>query len=237
MLPPLAARESIVFRFIKSKFSILVMSLALFMIISGVLYNSMVNVRAYDFPLEMLIQRVLVQPAELWWDSWYRIFEQGEFTPDLAWHLMFEDPFDAERNTGIQYLMVKSLGFDEAEAILIQGAQYAGGYPEVLIELFGWGSGPVAFMFAFVTAFLIRKVNLSVCQGQFLTAIFSVYVYYGFTLLYVGGMLNFLLVVSFWLKILVLIIVSTIEREICRRATMSADSIDSGNSFLKKTES
>lgn len=226
LLPTLSTGESIVYRVIKSKFSILVTILALFMTISAVLYNSMVNVRAYDFPLEMLIQRVLVQPAELWWDSWYRIFHLGEFTPDLAWYLMFDEPFDAARNTGIQYLMVKSLGFQEAEAILLQGAQYAGGYPEVLVELFGWGAVPVAFMFALVTALLIRKVNLSVCQGRFLTAILAVYVYYGFTLLYVGGMLNFLFVVSFWLKILALILVSIIEGQICRRASKSANSID-----------
>lgn len=225
-LPPLYSRERIVLRLMKSKFSIWVIGLFLLLTISGVLYNSMVNVRAYDFPLEMLIQRILIQPAELWWDSWYRIFHQDDFTPGFAWYLMFEDPFDDERNTGIQYLMVKSLGFDLAESILIQGAQYAGGYPEVLLELFGWGSVPVAFIFAVVTALLIRKVNVSVCQGQFLTAILSVYVYYGFTLLYVGGMLNFLLVFSFWLKIVALIIVSYLEGEICRRYTDTKNRID-----------
>jgi len=225
VLPSIHTGESILSQLIKSKYSISVLGLVFVMVISAVLFNSMVNVRAYDFPLEMLIQRVLIQPAELWWDSWNRIFHQGEFTPNLAWHFMFDEPFDAERNTGIQYLMIKSLGIEEAERILIQGAQYAGGYPEILIELLGWGAVPFAFMFAIVTALLIRKVNLFVYQGQILSAILCVYVYYGFTLLYIGGMLNFLTVIIFWLKVLALILVSITEAQICRKASKSSESI------------
>jgi hypothetical protein len=97
--------------------------------------------------------------------------------------------------------MIKNLGDDRAAELLNNGQQYAGGYPEILFELFGPGPAIVAaLLFGFITAFLLRLVVGSVLVGRVVTAFLAAYVFYGFSLLYIGGMLNFLIVWTFWVK-------------------------------------
>ncbi|WP_448585427.1 DUF6418 domain-containing protein [Thermaurantiacus sp.] len=176
------------------------------------LYNSMVNVRGYEDPSEAFVQRALIQPAELWWVTWDSSVREGRIDGSLAWSLMFDEPLDPTRNTGIQYLMVKALGDERARDLLFMGEQFAGGYPEVIFELFGpllaW---PILIVYGFGTALLIRMVVWSVSQGIFMTSVLAVWVYFGFSLLYIGGMLNFIVTPTFWLKMATLMIVGTVE--------------------------
>jgi hypothetical protein len=92
------------------------------------------------------------------------------------------------------------------------GNQFAGGYPEVLLELVGpWGALPLVILLAAITSWLLRFWALSVLRGYFLTAFFAAYVYYAFVVMYVGGMLNFLVVWTFWTKVVLLIMFSWLE--------------------------
>jgi hypothetical protein len=94
-----------------------------------------------------------------------------------------------------------------------EGTQFAGGYPEIFFELLGtWFALPVALLFGIATTWLLRVVVRAICLGRVATALCGVYVFYGFTLLYVGGMLNFLIVWTFWVKCGALLVVSLIER-------------------------
>jgi hypothetical protein len=166
------------------------------------LYNSIVNVRGYDDPVEAFVQRSLVQPAELWWLTWDSTVRSGSIEGSLAWSLMFDEPIDATRNTGIQFLMVKALGVERTSDLLFIGEQFAGGYPEVIFELFGpLLSWPILVLYGCVTAMLLRINVWAVATQRLLTAIFSLWVFFGFSLLYIGGMLNFIIAWTFWVKI------------------------------------
>jgi hypothetical protein len=215
-LPPLP--HSRTQRIMARKSTWLIIALAVFAVLCIVIYNSMVRVRGYDDPVGMLVQRILIQPGELWWVTWDRLFQYGNWTPDLAWELVFKNPFDTSRNTAIQYLMIKAIGFERAAVLLAPGSQYAGGYPEVLFELFGIVAAlPIAFLFGLITAVVLRAIVLAVCRGNFGTVFMGIYVYYGFTLLYIGGMLNFLLVMTFWLKIALFAVVYWVELILCKQ--------------------
>jgi len=181
--------------------------------IAGLLLNSVIYVRAYDDPLAFFEQRILVQPVELWWATWHDLAVGVRPDPTLIWEALFGDPIDPARNTSIQMLMVKYLGWERATQLLEMGQQYVGGYPEVLFDLFGpWLALPVALLFSIPTALLLRLIVVSTCEGRILTALMALYVYFGFSLLYLGGMLNFLTVWTFWVKIAVLVLVYWFER-------------------------
>jgi len=215
-LPPLP--HSRTQRIMGRKSTWLIIVLAVFAMLCLVIFNSMVRVRGYDDPVGMLVQRILIQPGELWWVTWDRLFQYWNWTPDLAWELMFKNPFDTTRNSTIQYLMIKAIGYERATAVLALGSQYAGGYPEVLFELFGvFAALPIAFLFGLITALVLRAIVLAVCRGYFGTVFMGIYVYYGFTLLYIGGMLNFLLVMTFWLKIALFAVVYWVELTLCKQ--------------------
>ena len=129
-----------------------------------------------------------------------------------VWVDLFIYPIDPTRNTSMQMLMLRNLGYDRAKELLDMGQQYTGGYPEVLFELLGpWLALPVALGFRVVTAILLRMCVLAVCECRLLTAFMAMYVFFGFSLLFIGGMLNFLLVWTFWVKIAVLGFVYIVE--------------------------
>lgn len=187
-------------------------------VLSAIMFNSLTNVRDYDDPQEKLIQRALIQPAELWWATWDRVIERDESTPSLALALMFVAPIDASRNTGMQYLMVKALGYGRAEELLSMGSQYAGGYPEVLFELVvPYAALSVALLFSFITAWFLRVIVVAVCRGNFGTVIMGIYIYYGFSLLFIGGMLNFLIAATFGVKLAVFILIFALELRYYRK--------------------
>jgi hypothetical protein len=183
--------------------------------ILSLLLNSVVNVRAYDDPAEQLTQRILIQPVELWWTTWNDLGAFSSSKTGEVWQDLFINPIDPTRNSSIQMLMLRNLGYDRTQELVGMGQQYTGGYPEVLFELLGpWLALPVAFVFSVLTAVLLRICVLAVCERRLLTAFMAMYVYFGFSLLFIGGMLNFLLPWTFWVKVSVLCLVYVVERHI-----------------------
>jgi hypothetical protein len=203
--------------FLCSRIAIVAALCALAFALASLVINSLVTVRGYDDPMEQFAQRTLVQPVQLWWTTW-RDLQERSANATLAWDAAFFNPIDPTRNTSIQVLMIKNLGGDRAAELLDAGQQYAGGYPEILVELIGpWLAMPVALTFGLVTAWMLRLVVVSTAHGRVGTAFLAVYVFYGFSLLYIGGMLNFLLVWTFWAKCGLLAIVAPLERTALRR--------------------
>lgn len=216
-LAPAPRRRSPLKRFVCSRGAVVAAGAAFALALAGLLVNNIVNVRAYDDPGELFAQRTLVQPVQLWFNTWNTLGERldDSFNP---WSTAFVNPIDATRNTSIQVLMIKNLGDARAEELIEAGTQFAGGYPEILFELFGpWLALPIALAFGCVTVLLMRTVVASVYLGRFLTAFFALYVLFGFNLLYIGGMLNFLAVWTFGAKILALFAAYFLETRLHRR--------------------
>lgn len=188
-------------------------ALALIGLIAFALYNSIYNVRGYSDPIQAFVQRSLVQPTELWWVTWESAILNGERDGRQAFDLMFVNAIDADRNTGIQFLMVKELGYERTAELLFLGEQYAGGYPEVLFELLGpvW-AWPALAAFAIVTINFLRIAMTAVINQRLGTATFSIFLFFGFSVLYIGGMLNFLLAFTLYVKIVLLIAFMLYER-------------------------
>lgn len=205
--------RTLLYRLIVSRSASLIGFGAGALIIVGLVLNSVINVRGYNDPEGQLIQRILIQPVELWCVTWNDLGSFSIGTLSESWQGLFINPIDPTRNTSIQLLMLKNLGQDRTVELLGQGTQYAGGYSEVLFELFGpWFALPAALIFSVPTAILLRLTILAVCERRLLTAFMSLYVFYGFSLLYIGGMLNFLAVWTFWVKIAVLFLANFLER-------------------------
>jgi hypothetical protein len=180
---------------------------------SFALYNSLYNVRSYADPVQAFVQRTLVQPTEFWWVTWESTIRGGQWDPAEAFRLMFITPLVDTQNTGIQFLMIKELGYERAAELIRLGEQFAGGYPEVLFELLGpYASWPAMILFAFVTVALLRLAFTATCNQRLGTAIFSVFLFYGFSILYIGGMLNFVMAPTFWIKVAGLAFFWVIER-------------------------
>ncbi|MEO5883660.1 MAG: DUF6418 domain-containing protein [Caldimonas sp.] len=183
--------------------------------ILALLVNSVVNVRAYDDPAEQFTQRILIQPSQLWWTTWESLKDRSTDAFDSVWEGALINPIDPTRNTSIQVLMVKNLGDERATELIGQGTQYNGGYPEILFELTGpWVALPVALAFSCITAWLLRLCVVSICRGRFATAFMALYVFFGFSLLYMGGMLNFLFAWTFLVKVLALFLAWFLERNV-----------------------
>ena len=216
-LPALPLARTPLQKILQSKLTWAVCGALLMLVIAAVMYHSLTNVRNYDAPAAKLAQRILVQPIQMWLVTWDNVIGKNEWAPSAAWELMFQNPLDADRNTGIQFLMLRALGIERTAELLSLGNQYAGGYPEVLVELAGpYAALPVAFGFCLITALLLRLIVVSVCRGNFGTMFMAVYVFYGFSLLFIGGMLNFLFVETFAVKVLVLFVIYWLEMKYYR---------------------
>lgn len=183
--------------------------------LSVIILNNYFNVRYTEYQgvaEQALFQRVFVQQIQLYAVTWERVVNGELSNGGLAMDFMFGNPIDPTRNTGIQYLMAASLGEQRATEILDSDSQYAGGYPEVLVELFGlWFSLIPIFLAACGVAVLYRLVILATCYGRFLTLFMSGYILFTVNLIYIGGMLNFMLTPTFWLKLAVLAVVLVVE--------------------------
>jgi hypothetical protein len=157
-------------------------------------------------------QRILVQPIHLYFMTSERVINLRDWKPDAALDFIFDPELKAEGNRSIRFLMSRTLPTERAAFLESVGNQFAGGYPEVLLELAGpWGSWVLVLAFAAVTAWLLRLWMLAVLRGRFLTAFFAAYVYYAFVVMYVGGMLNFLIVWTFWAKVSLLVLFAWLE--------------------------
>jgi hypothetical protein len=114
--------------------------------------------------------------------------------------------------------MALSLGDSQAQyQFNEQGQDYAGGYPEILIELGGfWTAIGLIIAISIVNAALYLLVVDGVARGYFLTAIMATYVGYGVSGVYLGGMLNFILAASYWMKFAALVFVFVLDRGLAR---------------------
>jgi hypothetical protein len=190
-------------RLIRSPAVISGLALVLVGFIAAAMFNNLFVVRDYGSGAsEALEQRILVQPVELYWLTWDRWMQGEVINGSEAIYFMFNDPFDAARNSGIQYLMFLYLGETQAfERFVLGGQDYAGGYPEIFIELGGvWIALAAAVIVAIISGLLYRLIVSSVARGAFLTAVMALYLCYGMLGIYLGGMLNFLLVWTYWAK-------------------------------------
>ena len=186
-------------------------------VIAALVANNIINVRAYGDPIDQFIQRSLIQPVQLYWTTW-RDLDSREMFVNEIWSWVFFDPIVPDKNTSIQALMAKNIGVQRTAELLSFGQQYGGGYPEILFELFGiYGGLLVGLIFGLISSWLLRFIVVSVAYCRVLTSLIAIYVFYSVSVLYIGGMLNFLLVWIFWVKTCVLIFSHIYESRIYQR--------------------
>jgi hypothetical protein len=154
-----------------------------------------------DDPLTSLKARLLVQQGEMWWLTYQRVVESGIWDFRRSFDFLFHAPIDAGGNTSIQYLMYLALG-REAIPLLDVRQQFAGGFPEIPHEMFGPLGGVLAVaVLSIIPAMLLRILLGNITQGRILTASWAGLVLYPCAIMYWGGMLNFVLAWTFWLKV------------------------------------
>ncbi|WP_241761253.1 DUF6418 domain-containing protein [Erythrobacter sp. NAP1] len=197
--------------------------LGLVLMVSGLLYNSYYNVRDYREPLQEIEERVLVQPVHLWVNAWDRVDFDNVADP-VNEHAAREilDPIDPSRNSTIQYLMTLELGYFRTAELTQLGQAYNGGYPEVHFELLGaWLPFVTLPLAGIITAWFLSLFLKLLYRNLILTSVLGLYVYFGITLHYTGGMLTFLLAPTYWVKIALFLICWAIERHIVERGAQS----------------
>ena len=162
-------------------------------------------------------ERTLIQPSEIGWTSFERVFEAGQTQPSVAFHFLFEDPIEPDRNTSIQYLMFATIGEPRTTDHLSHGFQFAGGFPEIFFELFGpYLAWPFLLVAGCIAASLTAYIVRGALRGDYASAFLSLYVLYGFYVMYIGGMLNFVTAGTYWVKIAALAVALLIEASLAR---------------------
>lgn len=198
-----------------------VVGVVLVVMIILALANSYVNVRHFspDETAQKLVQRIFIQPSELWYATWERVVLLGQWDGAAAYQFMFNDALEPTRNTGIQYLMLLELGYARTtELIVSMGSQYAGGYPEILFELLGpYAPFVIALLLGVITAGLVRMLLLAIARGHFISVFWIAYVYFAVSLIYIGGMLNSFAVITFWIKMFGMVFSVLVENHLERR--------------------
>ena len=181
--------------------------------LTGLLINNFYDVRNYADPLFQMTQRAFVQPVQFWDVTWAHTDFARDLTPSRdALRQVFVNPINPDGNTTIQYLMSRELGYFRAARLIGFGQQYAGGYPEIFFDLFGpWIGLVLIVLLGVVSALLLRLSTVALTQGKLFTSLMAVYVYFGFSLTYIGGMLNFVLAPSFAAKIIILLLAMYLE--------------------------
>jgi hypothetical protein len=194
--------------------------LALAATVSAVsIYNNLANVRQFegDEILSQFWERLLVQPSELGWISYERVFNFGQWQPDRVYDFLFQAPLDASKNTTPQFLMLETIGEPRTYEHISGGFQFAGGFPEIFFELFGpFYAWPFIFGAGYIAAGLSALVVKGVIQGRYASTFLSLYVLFGFYVMYIGGMLNFIITPVYWLKIAALAIALLMEASLAR---------------------
>jgi len=183
------------------------------------IYNNLANVRQFqgDEILSQFWERLLVQPSELGWISYERVFNFGQWQPDRAFDFLFQAPLDASRNTTPQYLMLETIGEPRTYEHISGGFQFAGGFPEIFFELFGpFYAWPFIFGAGYIAAGLTAVVVKGVIQGRYASVFLSLYVLFGFYVMYIGGMLNFVATPVYWLKVAALAVALLLEARLAR---------------------
>lgn len=174
------------------------------LVVFAALVNSYFNIRFADAESSQyaLFQRILVQPTEITWASFQRVFEFGNYDGWTTARFLFDDPIDPSRQSTIQYLMLRTVGSVVTYDHLSQGVNFAGGFPEILFELFGpilaW---PAILLLGWISAVILGIVLRAIVLGQFLTVFLGIYVLFGFIVMYIGGMLNFAMQWTYYIKV------------------------------------
>jgi hypothetical protein len=187
-------------------------------IIVGI-FNNLTNVRGYQGSEigSQFLERTLIQPSELGWLSYERVFVFNQWQPYRTFDFLFQMPLNAGRNTTPQYLMLQSIGEPRTLEHISEGFQFAGGFPEIFFELFGpvyaW---PFIFGAGYITAGLTALIIKGVIQGRYASTLLALYVLYGFYVMYIGGMLNFVLTPTYWIKIAALMAALAMEISLAR---------------------
>ncbi len=183
------------------------------------IYNNLVNVRQFhgDEIASQFWERLLVQPSELGWISYQRVFNSGQWQPDRVFDFLFQAPLDASRNTTPQFLMLETIGEPRTYEHISGGFQFPGGFPEIFFELFGplyaW---PFIFGAGYIAAGLTAVIVKGVVQGRYASTFLSLYVLFGFYVMYIGGMLNFVMTPVYWIKIAALAMALLLEARLAR---------------------
>jgi uncharacterized protein DUF6418 len=183
------------------------------------IYNNLANVRRFegDEILSQFWERLLVQPSELGWISYERIFDLGLWRPDRVYDFLFQAPLDASRNTTPQFLMLETIGEPRTYEHIAGGFQFAGGFPEIFFELFGpFYAWPFIFGAGYIAAGLTAVVVKGVIQGRYASAFLSLYVLFGFYVMYIGGMLNFVATPVYWIKVAALAAALLLESRLAK---------------------
>ena len=207
-------------RFATSKGARLFGGLAMIVLLVGLVANSYFNVRDYREPIYEIQERILIQPVQLWANAWERVEFANIDDPinEFALDQIVFNPIDADRSSTIQYLMTVELGYFRSAELTEMGQAYNGGYPEVHFEVLGawlpFITLPIAGLFA--ALFLSFCVKL-LLRNMIASAIMGIYLFYGASLHFTGGMITFMLYPSYWVKILLFVLAFTIERTIIQR--------------------
>lgn len=190
---------------------------AVILLVAIAIANNLASVRGYEGPelLSQFWERVLIQPSEIGWISYERVFVLDRWQPDRVFDFLFQSPLDASKNTTPQYLMLETIGEPRTSEHILAGFQFAGGFPEIFFELFGpiyaW---PFLLGCGFIAALLTALIVKGTVQGRYASAFLGFYVLYGLYVMYIGGMLNFVAVPSYWLKIAGLAAALLLERRL-----------------------
>lgn len=196
-----------------------IISALLIVVVTIGIYNNLANVRDFQSAeiKTQLFERTLIQPGEIGWISFQRVFEFGQWQPYRVFDFLFQSPIDPNRNTTPQYLMLATIGEPRTFEHISGGLQFAGGFPEIFFELFGpvfaWVFVAVA---GFIAAGLTALIVKGTIQGRYISAFMAVYVLYGFYVMYIGGMLNFVAVSTYWMKIAALVLALLLEAGLAR---------------------
>ena len=186
----------------------------------GLIRNSYFEVRGYADPTFEIFQRVFVQPVQIYASVWADHAMSGD--AGFNWNAIDQVllyPDDPSGNTTMRYLMIRELGYFRAMELISYGTQYAGGFPEIFIELFGvYAALPLILLVGTLAAWIARLVVRQTLAGHILSALAAIYVYFAFNLTFVGGMLNSLIAPSLAAKVVMLVIVMIFERYAIKRS-------------------
>jgi Family of unknown function (DUF6418) len=198
-------------RIVAAGFAMFVLASSL---IAFALYWNLTKVRGFEGKAAeaAFLERVMVQPSEMGWASYQRVFVNGQWDARKAVDFLFERPIAGGRNTTPQFLMSETIGEPRTTELTVAGFQFAGGFPEIFFEVFGpylgWlmllGAG---WLCAAVSALVVR----SIVRGEYLVVACAFQVLFGFYVMYIGGMLNFATIASYWMKVGLLFIAMVAE--------------------------
>jgi hypothetical protein len=180
------------------------------LIIAAVIYSYAV-VRGEGL-LAKLSQRILVQQGEMWWMTYERVFLQDNWNGSLAIHKLLVDPFDPSSNSTMQLLMELGLPIERAHFILVHGAAYTGGWPEVLFELGGpVGGFALVALSAIVFSEFMFFLTRCIVRQRFASCFFLTPILFALSVTIVSGMLNSFIQVTFLFKVAAALVVYVAE--------------------------